>query len=98
MSERLRLPDSRRSEIIDFQHGGRRWTASISRFSDGQVAEIFLDAAKGGTVAQLARESAIVASLALQFGCDISTLRHAISGTAAGPLSISLDLAEGSVP
>lgn len=94
MFERKRLPSRRRSEIVDFRHAGRVWTAAISRFDDGGIAEIFLNSAKDSAIAHLAQESAIVASLALQHGCEITTLRHAIAGVAAGPLSAALDLIE----
>jgi hypothetical protein len=94
LRERKRLPNRRRSEIIDFQHAGRSWTAAISRFADGRIAEVFLSSVKDCAVARLAQESAIVASLALQHGCALSTLRHAISSMGAGPLSVALDLAD----
>jgi hypothetical protein len=93
MSERERLPDRRLAEMFDFDHAGRKWTVTVGRFSDGRVAEIFLDAAKTSSLVALAQESAIVASLALQQGCPLSTLRHAISDTSVGPLSTALDLA-----
>jgi hypothetical protein len=95
MSERRRLPDRRRSEIVDFQHGGRRWTAAISRFDDGQIAEIFLNTEKDSAVAHLAQESAVITSIALQFGADVSTIRHAIESTSAGLLSAALKLLDG---
>jgi hypothetical protein len=93
MSERERLPDRRLAELFDFEHGGRKWTVTVGRFSDGRVAEIFLDAAKTSSLVALAQESAIIASIALQFGADVSTIRHAIESTSAGPLSTALDLA-----
>jgi hypothetical protein len=92
MTERRRLPNRRRSEIVDFQHGGRRWSAAVSRFDDGRIAEIFLSSARDSTIARLAE--AIVASIALQFGADVSTIRHAIESTSAGPLSAALVLLE----
>jgi hypothetical protein len=89
---RERLPDRREAELVDFKHGGRKWTASIGRFSDGRIAEVFLDAAKESPLVELAQESAIVASLALQSGCSIETLRHALAGRGAGPLGEALAL------
>ncbi len=56
MSERERLPDRRAAELFDFEHGGRRWTATIGRFADGRVAEIFVDAAKESPLVELAQE------------------------------------------
>lgn len=45
---RERLPNRRAAETFGFEHGGRKWTATISRFPDGRVAEIFIDGSKGG--------------------------------------------------
>jgi hypothetical protein len=90
MSERERLPNRRNAEKFDFEHGGRRWTATISRFPDGRLGEIFLDAIRGAAIAELAAEAAIVASLALQSGCPLETLRHALNGRDAGPLGTAL--------
>jgi ribonucleoside-diphosphate reductase alpha chain len=90
---RERLPNRRKSELFDFDHQGRRWTATIGRFSDGRVAEIFIDAAKGSPLAEMARDSALIASIALQSGCPFQTLRHALTGHGAGPLATALALA-----
>ena len=42
MSSRVRLPNRRSSESFDFDCLGLSYTATISRFSDGRLAEIFL--------------------------------------------------------
>jgi ribonucleoside-diphosphate reductase alpha chain len=94
MSERERLPNRRAAELVDFEHAGRRWTATIGRFADGRIAEMFLDAGKESPLLDLAQESAIVASLALLCGCPLETLRHALSGRSAGPLGAALGLIE----
>jgi hypothetical protein len=36
---RERLPNRRRAELLDFEHGGLSYTAGISRFADGRIAE-----------------------------------------------------------
>jgi hypothetical protein len=95
---RERLPNRRLSEVVDFQHGGRKWTATISRFSDGRIGEVFLDTPKASTVGELAADAAIVASLALQCGCPIETLRHALADRSAGPLGAALGLVNGVAP
>jgi ribonucleoside-diphosphate reductase alpha chain len=95
MAERDRLPNRRNSELFDFDHQGRRWTATIGRFADGRVAEIFIDAAKGSPLAEMARDSALIASIALQSGCDFQALKHALVGRHAGPLGAALALVEG---
>ncbi len=86
------LATRRAAEIADFEHGGRSWTATISRFPDGRIAEIFLDSAKASPLADLAREAAIVASIALQHGAPIESIRHAIASYDASPLVEALRL------
>ena len=81
--------------MFDFAHGGHKWTAAIGQFPDGRLAELFLSASKVSALAELAAESAIVASLALQSGCPLNTLRHALSGRDAGPLGCALELIGG---
>jgi hypothetical protein len=94
---RLRLPNRRGHELLDFEHGGIRYTAGAGRFEDGGLAEIFLSAAKHGTAVDVsARDAAVAASLLLQHGCSVDTLRHALTrnsdGSASGPLARALDL------
>jgi ribonucleoside-diphosphate reductase alpha chain len=80
---------------------GLRYTATIGYYPDGQIGEIFLDGVKVGSAADAAaRDSAITASIAMQFGADITTIRHALCrdsrGRPSGPLAAALDvLAEG---
>jgi ribonucleoside-diphosphate reductase alpha chain len=92
MPERERLPNRRAAELIDLEHGGRRWTVTVGRFADGRFAEIFLDAAKESPLVELAQDGALAASLALQSGCPLDTLRHALNGREAGPLEVALAL------
>jgi hypothetical protein len=64
---------------------------------DGQIAEIFINGAKVGSAAEAnAQDAAIVASLALQHGCPIETIRHALarSGGSTGPLATLLGKVE----
>jgi hypothetical protein len=88
MTERERLPDRRGAELVDFEHEGRRWTATFGRFANGRIAELFIDGSKEAPIVELAQESAIVASLALQGGCALETLRHALAGRGVGPLAL----------
>jgi hypothetical protein len=90
MSKRERLPDRRNAELIDFEHDRRLWTASFGRFADGRVAEVFLDGPKESPIVALAQDGALAASLALQSGCPLDTLRHALDGREAGPLEVAL--------
>jgi ribonucleoside-diphosphate reductase alpha chain len=73
------LATRREAETIKFEHGGHKWFGTIGRFEDGDLAEVFLSTAKTGELLRaMANEAAILASLALQFGCDFDTLRIAI--------------------
>jgi hypothetical protein len=97
---RVRLPDRRPSELFDFQAMDLRFTASISRYPDGRVAEIFCDNHKAGSqIGTLVRDAAILLSIALQHGADIEAIRRALcrdsSGRALGPIGEALDLIAG---
>ena len=97
LSARERLHNRRGHELVDFEHCGIRYTAGIGRFSDGRLAEIFLNTAKHGTAVDTnARDAAVAASLLLQHGCPIETLRRALTrnadSSASGPLARALDL------
>jgi hypothetical protein len=73
--ERQRLPNRRPHELLDFEHGGIRYTAGVGRFEDGRPAEIFLNTAKHGTAVDTnARNAAVAASLLLQHGCPLRNL------------------------
>jgi hypothetical protein len=94
---RKRLPDRRASETFRLECNGLAYVATISRFADRQIGEIFLSAAKAGsTVDTAARDCAIVCSIGLQFGADIATIRKALCrdgrGNANGPLGVALDM------
>lgn len=95
MSERERLPDRHQADLFDFEHAGRQWTVAVGRFADGRIAELFIDVRKEAPIVELAPDSAIVASLALQSGCPIETLRHGFAGRNAGPLGTALALIAG---
>jgi hypothetical protein len=88
---RERLPDWRASEIFQFQHCGVAYTATISRFADGRLAEIFLDHSKPNSqLAEHANDCAVLASLLLQHHVTAAAIRHSISG----PIAVALDQAE----
>ena len=84
------LPPRRMAEVATFDHEGRRWTATAGRFPDGSLAEIFLDCAKASPLADAARESAILVSLALQHGCRAETIRRALDGRDVSPVRAAL--------
>ncbi len=96
-ANRHRLPNRRAHTLVNIEAGGFRYVAGVGHYDDGGLAEIFLNAEKGGTaIDTAARDSAVVASIALQHGVGIETIRHALmrngSGIASGPLGTLLDL------
>jgi hypothetical protein len=102
MSDRRRLSDRRGCETFELECNGQSYLATVSHFADGTLGEIFLNSVKlGSAIDTAARDSAIVASIALQSGADLDTLRRALCrdarGNASGPLGAALDrLASGS--
>lgn len=95
---RRRLPNRREHETIEFTHDGISYVAGVGRFDDNALAEVFLNTVKPGSQAETgARDAAIAASLALQHGASVETIRGALTrlsnGNAAGPLGRALDLA-----
>jgi hypothetical protein len=94
---RKRLPNRRGSLTFDFELQGLKFTATASKFADGALGEVFLTNHKAGSTAGImASDAAIAASLALQFGCPLETLRRALSrnarGAASSPLGAALDV------
>lgn len=88
------LPERRAHWLYRFECDGQIYTGGIGRFADGRIAEVFINGAKAGTAAETnAQDAAIVASLALQHGCPVETIRHALarSGGSAGPLAALLE-------
>jgi hypothetical protein len=95
--QRQRLANRRPHWLYRFECDGQIYTGGIGRFDDGRIAEIFINGSKVGTAAETnAQDAAIVASLALQHGCPIETMRHALarSGGLTGPLATLLGKVE----
>src|SRR5262249_45164467 len=97
MTSRRRLADRRTSTTFSFEVGGLAYVATVSRYPDGAVGEIFLSNHKSNSTADVnARDAAIACSLALQFGADVETIRKALCrdhhGRASGPLGAALDI------
>ena len=94
---RERLPNRRASSLIDFEAMELKFTASVSRYPDGRIAELFIDNHKAGSaIGTLVRDTAIAFSFAVQHGADAEAIRHALcrnsQGQAMGPLGVALDL------
>jgi AcrR family transcriptional regulator len=100
---RQRLANRHSSENFSFELDGLRFTATISRFPDGRVAECFLNNHKSGNQSDTnARDAAILLSFALQHGADFDAIRGALcrdsQGRALGPVAAVLDILAGGEP
>jgi hypothetical protein len=94
---RQRLANRRAHWLYRFECAGQVYTGGIGRFDDGRIAEIFINGSKVGSAAEAnAQDAAIVASIALQYGCPLETIRHALirTGGSGGPLTALLDEVE----
>ena len=97
MNPRECLPNRRASVVFEIELHGLKYTASVSHFADGRPAEVFLQNHKPGSQSDAnARDSAVAASLALQYGCPIEILRRAVlrdpRGAPSTPLGAALDV------
>jgi ribonucleoside-diphosphate reductase alpha chain len=97
MTARRRLENRRASITFSFECNALHYLATVSFFSDGQLAEIFISNAKAGSHSDsAAKDSAVVCSIALQYGVPVEVIRHALlrdsRGIASSPLCCALDL------
>jgi hypothetical protein len=93
---RERLSNRRPALTFDLEVGGLHYVVSVGHFVDGALAEIFITNGKAGSDSDTAaRDSAVVASIALQFGVPLDLLRHALMRDAqdrpSGFLGTALD-------
>ena len=100
---RRQLPGRRAAETFGFRCNSLDYTATISFFSTGELAEIFLSNSKAGSHSDsAAKDSAVVCSIALQYGgrSKLSGMRCCATarGVASGPLGCALDIIAGGAP
>jgi len=93
---RDRLPNRRACETIAFEKDGSRYCLTIGFYRDGRPGEVFLNHDRSNsTLDALSSDAAILASIAIQFGCPLDVIRHALKrnsrGEAQSPIGIALD-------
>lgn len=84
---RENLPMRREAEVFDVFFQGQRepFSVTVGRFPDGRLAEVFIDAHKRDQMFDhLARDFAILVSIALQHGVPAEMLRKALTRDALG--------------
>jgi hypothetical protein len=97
MTARIRLPNRRASTTFTFPCGKHTYIATTSYFQNGDLAEIFLSNGRAGSdIDAAAKDSAVLASIGLQYGIPLDILRKALlrdaSGKASSPLGTALDI------
>ena len=98
MTTRAHLPNRRPHETFSFRHWNMDYVVGLGRSSSGAfVSEVFLNCGKSGDQAEtLAKDSAVLLSLALQYGVPISAMSRAITrdtkGAPQGPIGALLDM------
>jgi hypothetical protein len=75
------------AETFELRHGNIAATFAITlgRYPDGTIGEVFISGAKAGSEFEaIARDGAVLLSIALQYGVPLETIRHAITREANG--------------
>jgi hypothetical protein len=94
---RRKLSNRRPSITRSLECNRLTYSTTYSYFPDGNLAEIFISNSKAGSHSDsAAKDSAIIASLALQHGVPLDVIRKALlrdpRGKASSPLGVALDL------
>ena len=82
MTERSALPMRRRSETFEIDFGGLKnsHVITVGFYEDGSIGEVFINGGKSGEqVEAIARDGAVLLSMALQHGATLDTIKHAIT-------------------
>jgi hypothetical protein len=86
------LPQRRRCETFEISFGGlnRNHFVTLGFYDNGDLGEVFINGGKSGEVVEaIARDGAVVLSLALQYGADINNIKSALTRDDQGaPTSI----------
>jgi hypothetical protein len=89
---RTTLPQRRFSETTEMRLPGKQdvFAVTIGRYHDGKIGEVFVSGAKAGSeVDAVARDGAVLLSIALQYGLPLDAFRAALTRNLDGtPSSI----------
>ena len=86
-SKRHLLPQRRFSETFELKHDNQndRYIVTIGRYADGNIGEVFITGQKAGSnVEAVARDGAVLLSIALQFGVPLEVIKGAITRNSDG--------------
>ena len=82
MTERHALPMRRQCETFEIDFGGlkKSHVITVGYYPDGRPGEVFINGGKSGEqVEAIARDGAVLLSLALQHGVALDTIKHALT-------------------
>lgn len=83
MSDRRRaLPMRRYCETFELPFGGltKGHVVTVGYYRDGAIGEVFISGGKSGeAVEAIARDGAVLISMALQYGVPLDTIKHALT-------------------
>ena len=98
MSRRI-LPQRRRAETFAVVHWNQPFAVTIGFFDDGAMGEVFVNSRKtGGDVEAIARDAAVLLSLALQHGLRVEAIKHAVTRDSNGAPSSILGAVVDALP
>ena len=92
VTDRRTLPPRRRAETFEVAFAGldRAHTVTVGYYDDHSIGEVFINGGKSGEMVEsIARDGAVLLSLALQYGAELDNIRKAITRDEQGaPSSI----------
>jgi hypothetical protein len=93
------MPNRRAAITFAFERDNSHYQATVGYFPDGRIGELFLNADRANSLLDfLTSDAAILLSLALQWGCPLDDIRHALKRTTSGEAASPIGLALGKIP
>jgi hypothetical protein len=88
MSNRRILPQRRANNTFEFEHRNHKVSVTVGYYPDGAVGEVFVSSQHiGSNLDAVARDGAVLLSIALQHHVPLKTISHALTREADGSAS-----------
>jgi len=85
---RRTLPQRRVAETFELRHRGQAVAVTVGYYSDGTVGEVFVTGSKvGSELEAIARDGAVLLSIAVQHRVPLNEMRNAVTREANGSAS-----------
>ena len=80
MTQRARMPQRRPCQTVKFKYRDNSYHLTVGYYDNDEPGEVFLNASKvGSDAAALARDGAVLISIALQHDVPVATMLDAIT-------------------